>query len=341
MLITQEPIFRRFWYPTLRLHELDEGPRPFTLLGEDIVLWRQDNGAPAALEDKCPHRSVKLSVDSLVVDGTLRCGYHGWRFNSEGGCVLVPQTPELTPPARNAAKAYRCQERYGYVWVCLEEPVRDIPDLPYADDPDFREVFEYQETWGANALRIGENALDLSHVSFVHRVTFGEDDNPVSPKLQLFDVADGVGIECQVQVANRDDQQRNLNIPDTRTTRQMTITWRLPAVFTICIGYPTGLIHQIIGFTTPIDDQHTHRCQFVYRNDTEADAPGKDVAAFDRRVAAEDRRILESTGPDYPLDLHAEAHMYLDRPGIMMRQMLSDWLDGPPHESKGYETAAE
>lgn len=40
MLITQEPIFRRFWYPTLRLHELDEGPRPFTLLGEDIVLWR-------------------------------------------------------------------------------------------------------------------------------------------------------------------------------------------------------------------------------------------------------------------------------------------------------------
>lgn len=341
MRITQEPIFRRFWYPTLRLSELEDGPKPFTLLGEEIVLWLQGDNTPAALEDKCPHRSVKLSVDSLVVDGTLRCGYHGWRFDGGGGCVFVPQTPDLTPPARNAATAYHCQERYGYVWVCLEEPARDIPDLPYADDPGFREVFEYQETWGANALRIGENALDLSHVSFVHRVTFGEDDNPVHPTLDLFEVKDGVGITCDVQVANREEQQKNLNIADTKTTRRMKITWRLPAVFTICIQYPTGLIHQIIGFTTPIDDQNTHRCQFVYRNDTEADAPGEDVAAFDRRVAAEDRRILESGGPDYPLDLHDEAHMYLDRPGILMRQMLSEWLDGPPEERAPLETAAE
>ncbi|MEH6754770.1 MAG: Rieske 2Fe-2S domain-containing protein, partial [Alphaproteobacteria bacterium] len=106
MLITQEPIFRRFWYPTLKLSELEDGPKAFTLLGEDIVLWQQSDGEPAALEDKCPHRSVKLSVDSLVVDGALRCGYHGWRFDGGGGCVLVPQTPDLTPPARNAAKAY-------------------------------------------------------------------------------------------------------------------------------------------------------------------------------------------------------------------------------------------
>ena len=341
MLITEEPIFRRFWYPTLRLDELDDGPKAFTLLAEDIVLWKQGDGSPAALEDKCPHRSVKLSVDSLVVDGALRCGYHGWRFGGDGGCVLVPQTPDLAPPARNAAKAYHCQERYGYVWVCLEEPVRDIPDLPHADDPGFRQVFEYDQTWRANALRIGENALDLSHISFVHRATFGEDDNPVAPTLDFFDVEDGIGIESQMPVANREDQQRNLNIAETHTMRYLTITWRLPAVFTIRITYPTGLIHQIIGFTTPIDDQHTHRCQFVYRNDGEEDAPAEDVAAFDMLVAAEDRLILESGGPDYPLDLHAEAHMYLDRPGILMRQVLSEWLDGPREERLQVGTAAE
>lgn len=341
MRITEEPVFRRFWYPTLRLDELADGPKAFTLLGEDIVLWQQGDGAPAALEDKCPHRSVKLSVDSLVVDGTLRCGYHGWRFDGGGGCVLVPQTPELTPPARNAAKAYHCQPRYGYAWVCLEEPVRDIPDLPYAEDPSFRQIFEYDETWSANALRIGENALDVSHISFVHRATFGEDDNPVAPTLDFFDIDDGVGIKAEIPVANREDQQKNLNIADSHTTRYMTITWRLPAVFTICITYPTGLVHQIIGFTTPIDDQHTYRCQFVYRNDSEEDATAESIAAFDRLVAAEDRMILESGGPDYPLDLHAEAHMYLDRPGIMMRQMLSEWLDGPPEERLKLGTAAE
>jgi phenylpropionate dioxygenase-like ring-hydroxylating dioxygenase large terminal subunit len=339
MLITEEPIFRRFWYPTLRLTQLADGPQPFTLLGQDIVLWQRQDGTPAALEDKCPHRSVKLSVDSLIVGDTLRCGYHGWRFDGAGACVLVPQAPDTAPPARNAVKSFHCTERYGYVWVCLEEPVRAIPDLPHADDPAFRQVFEYDQLWHANALRIAENALDLAHVSFVHRVTFGEDDNPVAPKLHLFDVEDGIGIDCAYDVANREDQQKNLNIAADRTHRVMRIQWLLPTLFTLRIEYPTGLIHQMCAFATPIDDQRSHRCQFVYRNDTEADAPGAEVAAFDMRVAAEDRRILESIGPDYPLDLHAEAHMWLDRAQLEMRKLLRDWLNGPPEE-RVYDTAA-
>jgi phenylpropionate dioxygenase-like ring-hydroxylating dioxygenase large terminal subunit len=345
MLITQEPIFRQFWYATLRLDQLDDGPQAFTLLGEDIVLWKRQDGTPAALEDKCPHRSVKLSVDSLIVDDTLRCGYHGWRFDGAGTCVLVPQAPATTPPGRNAVKSYHCTERYGYVWVCLEEPVRDIPYLPHSDDPAFRQIFEYDQHWSTNALRVAENALDLAHVSFVHRVTFGEDDNPVAPKLEMFDVEDGIGIDCEYDVANRDDQQKNLNIADDHTHRVMRIQWLMPTVFTLSIKYPNGLIHQICGFATPIDDRNTHRCQFVFRNDTEADAPAADVAAFDRRVASEDRRILESCGPDYPLDLHEEAHMWMDRPGIEMRKMLSEWLSGPPETRapapRAYETAAE
>ena len=340
MLITQEPIFRRFWYPTLRLDELDDGPKGFTLLGQDIVLWKQQDGTPTALEDKCPHRSVKLSIDSLVVDDTLRCGYHGWRFDGSGGCVLVPQAPDTTPPARNAVTSFHCTERYGYVWVCLEEPVRDIPHLPFSDDPGFRQIFEYDQDWNANALRIAENALDLAHVSFVHRVTFGEDENPVAPPLSLFDVEDGIGVECELQVANRQDQQKNLNISEDHTMRFMRIQWLLPTLFTLRLKYPTGLIHQICGFATPIDDQHSHRCQFVYRNDTEEDAPAAEIAAFDKRVAEEDRAILESCGPDYPLDLHAEAHMWLDRPQLEMRKLLADWLSGPPEE-RLYETAAE
>jgi phenylpropionate dioxygenase-like ring-hydroxylating dioxygenase large terminal subunit len=341
MLITEEPIFRRFWYPTLRATALDDGPQPFTLLGQDIVLWKQKNGTPAALEDKCPHRSAKLSVDSLIVDDTLRCGYHGWRFDGAGACVLVPQAPGTAPPARNAVPSYHCAERYGYVWVCLEEPVRDIPHLPFSDDPSFRQIFEYDQDWHANALRIAENALDLSHVSFVHRVTFGEDDSPVAPPLTLFDVMDGVGIECELQVANRVDQQRNLNIADDHTTRLMRIQWLLPTNFTLRLKYPTGLIHQIIGFATPVTDQLTRRIQFVFRNDTEAEASAEGIAAFDMRVAAEDRRILESCGPDYPLDLHAEAHMWLDRPGIEMRKILAQWLDGPPEERAAVPQAAE
>jgi phenylpropionate dioxygenase-like ring-hydroxylating dioxygenase large terminal subunit len=322
MLASQHPVFRRFWYPTLSLAELAAGPKPFRLLGEDIVLWLDGGGAPAALEDRCPHRQAKLSVDSQVVDGKLACGYHGWQFGGSGACLFVPQMPELKPGSKMAAKAYRCEARHGFAWVCLEEPLRDIPHIRHSDDPAFRQIFEYEEDWDANFLRVGENALDIGHVSFVHRATFGDDAKPAAPRLALHPLEGGVNFTCRVPVANRADQQRNLRIAATETVRQVDIRWLLPCSFILHFTYPTGLIHEICGFATPIDDHRCRRIQFVYRSDTEADAPGESVAAFDRKVAVEDRRMLESCPADYPLDPRAEAHMILDRPSLVMRQML-------------------
>jgi phenylpropionate dioxygenase-like ring-hydroxylating dioxygenase large terminal subunit len=340
MLLTEEPIFRRFWYATLRTSALDDGPQPFTLLGEDIVLWKRKDGTPAALRDRCPHRSVRLSVDSLVVDDALRCGYHGWRFDGAGACVLVPQAPDTTPPTRNAARSYNCTERYGYVWVCLEEPVRDIPELPHAGDPAFRQLFEYEQVWNANALRICENALDMAHVSFVHRGTFGSDGAPVAPEFSLFDVEDGVGVAAVLPVVNRADQQKNLRIAGERTSRDMRMRWLMPAHFILHLTYPNGLVQEIVSFVTPISDGVSRRIHMSFRNDTEADAPAANVTAYDMKVAAEDRVLLETCGPDFPLDLHAEAHMWQDRAGIEIRKVVAGWLDGSP-EVRALGTAAE
>jgi len=341
MLLTEEPIFRRFWYPTLRATDLADGPKAFTLLGQEIVLWQRADGTPAALENKCPHRSVKLSVDSLVVDDTLRCGYHGWRFNGAGTCVLVPQAPDTAPPTRNAVKSFHCEARYGYVWVCLDaEPVRDIPALPSADDPAFRQILEYDLDWDANALRIVESSFDTAHVSFVHRATLGDDNDPLASPMTLVDIPDGVALDTEIRVVNPADQQKNLGIAEPFTVRNMHLQWLLPAVFTGRFVYPTGLVHQIIGFATPIDDQRSRRIQMVYRNDTEQDAPAAEIAAFDLKIATEDKPIVESCGPDYPLDLHAEAHMPLDRANVEMRRLLAQWLDGPP-EARLVGTAAE
>ena len=323
MLATQHPVFRRFWYPTLALADLATGPKPFTLLGEGIVLWLTADGTPAALEDRCPHRQAKLSVDSQVVNDALACGYHGWQFGASGACLHVPQMPELKPGARSAARSFHCQARYGFAWVCLDEhPLRDIPHVRHSDDPSFRQIFEYAEDWDANFLRVGENALDVGHVSFVHRATFGDEAKPATPRLHLQPLEDGVNFRCTLPVANRADQQRNLRIAETETVRQVDIRWLMPASFILHFTYPNGLIHEICGFATPIDDHRCRRIQFVFRSDTEADAPAENVAAFDRSVAVEDRRILESCPADYPLDPAAEAHMILDRPSLVMRQQL-------------------
>jgi hypothetical protein len=67
-------------------------------------------------------------------------------------------------------------------------------------------------------------------------------------------------------------------------------------------------------------------CQWVYRSDTEEDAPAAKVIAFDRAVTAEDRAILEMTPVDVPLAIGAELHMQADRPGIEMRRRFAALL---------------
>src|SRR5687767_7869937 len=98
MLVTQQPVFRKFWHAVMPLTELANGPRPFTLLGQDIVLFLDEHGQPAALRDRCCHRTAKLSKGWCVdragapcTSGRLQCGYHGWTYDRGGKVVMIPQ----------------------------------------------------------------------------------------------------------------------------------------------------------------------------------------------------------------------------------------------------------
>jgi phenylpropionate dioxygenase-like ring-hydroxylating dioxygenase large terminal subunit len=136
MLNTRQKVLRNFWYATLALDKLKDGPKPFRLLGQDIVLFLAEDGEPAALEDRCCHRTAKLSK-GWVKDGHIVCGYHGWEYDRDGKLVNIPQFPfeQAIPNAR--ATVFHAKERYGYVWVCLGEPLLDIPDVPQEGDRPF------------------------------------------------------------------------------------------------------------------------------------------------------------------------------------------------------------
>jgi phenylpropionate dioxygenase-like ring-hydroxylating dioxygenase large terminal subunit len=324
MLVMQHPVFRRFWYPTIALSALADGPKPFTLLGQKLVLWLDNAGLPVAFHDKCPHRGVALSMDSKIIDGALRCGYHGWRFGPSGQVVEIPQQPgQSTSGHRRCATKFKVQARYGYAWVCLDEqPLADIPELPHADDAGFRQVFEFDEPWNVNMFRIMENALDIAHVSYVHGGTFGSETKPVYTRVEIIDEPEHLGFRCNFGVVNPPEQQKNLGIAAGETVRRQRILTWMPGSFNIHITYPNGLIHSICGFATPIGDNQIQRIQFVYRNDTEAQAPAADVAAFDLKVQSEDKRLLETMEADFPLSPHAEAQMAMDRAGLMLRQRL-------------------
>ena len=326
MLVTQQPVLKRFWYAVMPIASLQDSPQAFTLLGQPLVLWLDGNGKPAATADRCCHRSAQLSKGQ-VIDGNIRCPYHGWTFDGTGTCVKVPQLTSESIPRTYKVSSYRCQERYGYVWVCLDEPLHDLPHLPEAADAGFRQIHEFYETWHVSSLRIMENSFDSAHGNFVHARSWGDINNPVPPPLdEIADTETGFVMKNQVAVLNPDLQKQNLGIQDDRTIRTNERHWFMPFARTLKIQYPNGLIHLIFSAATPIDDRTSQLVQFCLRNDTEADASASDVIAFDRTVTQEDRDVLETTDYDAPLDIREEQHMASDKPGIIMRQKLAALL---------------
>jgi phenylpropionate dioxygenase-like ring-hydroxylating dioxygenase large terminal subunit len=325
MLVTKQLVLQRFWYPVIPISHLSDGPKSFELLGQPIVLWLDARGKPAAVEDRCCHRTAKLSLGK-VVDGNICCPYHGWTFNCAGTCVRVPQLENGFISPSYKVNAYPCCERYGYVWVCLGNPLIDIPDIPEATDPEYRLIHEFYEPWNCAGLRVMENEMDMAHPTFVHTTTFGSEEHPVPDSMELKETEWGLYYRSVLGVENPVQQQQNLKLDQDKTVRTMEMFWFMPFTIKLQIAYPNGMVHIIVNTMTPINDSTSQMVQFCLRNDTEADTKSSDIIAFDRAVTLEDKRILESTDYDFPLEITQEQHMLTDKPGILIRRKIAALL---------------
>ena len=328
MLVTQQPVLRRFWYPVMPISHLStEQPQAFELLGQKLALWLDADSQPVAVKDYCCHRSAQLSK-GIVVNGCVRCPYHGWTFNGQGACINVPQLKEdQSIPASYKVQSFKCAERYGYVWVCLDsDPLLPIPYIPEADEPGNRLIPQFYEQWQCSGLRVMENSFDNAHFSFVHAASFGDIQQPAPASSELTPLEFGLVVKSTVPVVNPPAQQKNLRIAEAVTVRHVESTWYMPFSRTLKITYPNGLMHLIFTAATPISDRASQIVQFCVRNDTEAEAKADDVIAFDRQVVMEDQMVLESTNYDTPLDVAVEQHMASDQPGIVMRRKLAALL---------------
>ncbi|MFM7545343.1 MAG: Rieske 2Fe-2S domain-containing protein [Synechococcales cyanobacterium] len=325
MLVTKQPIFRRFWYPVVPMSQLATTLCSFTLLGERMVLWLDSWGKPVAAQDRCCHRSAQLSL-GRVIHGTIACPYHGWQFDGTGACIHVPQLQKGTIPGTSRICVYECRERYGYAWVCLEEPIADIPNITEALSSDFRLIHEFYETWNCAGLRVMENELDLAHPTFVHPSTFGSADHPTPDRLEITETPEGLHARGILGVVNPELQQQNLKMNSAQTYRTLDMVWFMPFTVKLRIGYPNGLVHIIVNTMTPISDGTSQMVQFCLRNDSESETPSRDVIAFDRAVTLEDKRILETTDYDVPLISSREQHIFTDKPGLLMRKKIAALL---------------
>jgi phenylpropionate dioxygenase-like ring-hydroxylating dioxygenase large terminal subunit len=162
------------WYVACWSDEAKTGSMfPRKLLEQDVILYRTADGTPVALQDRCPHRFVPLHLGRIVND-QVECGYHGLHFDCTGKCVLNPHGDGKIPPAAKV-RSYRVEDRYGMLWIWMGDAPADpskIPDYSVLESDKYRTT-RGKITVNSNYELIGENLLDLSHVSFLHKGLLG------------------------------------------------------------------------------------------------------------------------------------------------------------------------
>jgi phenylpropionate dioxygenase-like ring-hydroxylating dioxygenase large terminal subunit len=139
-----------FWFPLCPSNLLNQKTAlAYTVLGRHLVVWASANGTIGALEDRCSHRSARLSQGEIHSDGLLSCPYHGWRFDPSGQCRARPQCPDQTISPSCRVTSYAASVRYGYVWVKLDcSSQMCIPDFPESDDTPNRRISRGVELLG-------------------------------------------------------------------------------------------------------------------------------------------------------------------------------------------------
>src|SRR5262249_1514861 len=164
--------------------ELANEPVGRTLLGRNVVLFRDTTGTARALGARCPHRGADLARGTLA-DGCIQCPFHGWRFDGLGQCVQVPSQPasmKISTAAR--VPCFPLCERRGVLWIWMgnpdaerSEPPNDSLIEPVGRSP--RRLYFDGQCIDAPFLTVLENAFDKAHLPFIHRGTFGADQNPL------------------------------------------------------------------------------------------------------------------------------------------------------------------
>ena len=277
-------------------------------LGENVVIYRKQDGTPAALEDACPHRKLPLSKGTLNEDSII-CGYHGLTFNDKGQCSDSPTQRGMTP-RRVVVKSYPIVDKYRLLWIWMGNPELADPDTIFPIDN-----FE-SPTWGytdggvmdikCNYLWVCDNLLDPSHVAWVHVTSFagaGTDDEP----LEIEKTDRGVIVSRWIQGNPPSPYYADLVKFDGNCDRLQHYEMCIPAIgLNKSIYTPEGTggrgkahidktyINISYNFMTPLDEDNTRYFWFQHRN---TDPNDKDISAKmnDGALMAfqEDKAILE------------------------------------------------
>jgi choline monooxygenase len=166
---------------------------PFTLLpgylDEPLLLTKDNSGSVSLLSNVCTHRG-NLVVDNACKVNSLKCRYHGRRFELDGKFLSMPEFKEVEDfpsPDDNLPKlevfdwskflftAVNPKHRPELFFRDLIERVSWLPLEDFKFQPELSRVFNVKANWALYC----ENYLEGFHIPFVHAglnavIDFGE-----------------------------------------------------------------------------------------------------------------------------------------------------------------------
>jgi phenylpropionate dioxygenase-like ring-hydroxylating dioxygenase large terminal subunit len=164
-------LMRQYWIPAAKSSEVPAGGDPLRLLllGEKLIAFRDRTGRLGVMDQRCPHRCASLFFGRNE-DGGIRCVYHGWKFDTEGNCLDMPNLPaDQDFRQKVKAKAYRVTERAGLIWVYMgsraEAPPMPEIEAALLDEAELQPMFAQR---ACNWLQALEGDIDTSHFGFLH-----------------------------------------------------------------------------------------------------------------------------------------------------------------------------
>jgi 5,5'-dehydrodivanillate O-demethylase oxygenase subunit len=162
-------LLRRYWHPILPQVKLRANPvQKVKILCEELVCYRDRSGTLGLVGPRCPHRATHLQF-AVPEEHGIRCCYHGWLFDEQGGCTEMPlEPPDSTFKDRVRIVSYPVQEMGGLIWAYLgPAPAPLLPRWDLFVRPDgFRQIVGH---WlPCNWLQVMENRGDLGHAIYLH-----------------------------------------------------------------------------------------------------------------------------------------------------------------------------
>jgi vanillate O-demethylase monooxygenase subunit len=285
------------------------------------VLVRLD-GEMVAFVDECPHRLAPLSAGRVVSaeDGSARlaCGYHGWRYGTDGRCDLIPALGKFERISRRAAlrPPAGLAEAYGMVWLAPAEPLTGIPEFPEWDAPGVTTARATTVRTAVGAGQLVDNFLDAAHFPYVHAASFGVDDGEPLDGGDV--VAENGRVTATFATAYRDGGE----------VLQHTVRKTAGPAFTVHLRLELGdkATLGILFACVPERPDVTRVVKLLARDDL-----GDDPAAIARLVKEEDQILAEDlvileryTHRGLPLDPRTELHTRSDKLSLAWRTVMAD-----------------